>query len=468
MVTTNYLRLSRHNIYVYRRRIPIAISHFFHSNEIRLSTHTRNKKLANHISRQLTIESDRLFLVLLQSKNMAVDENIKKNILLLTQHWKEKHALRTQLEKSNDLNIELIRNFNRERDATKQAHLENLTIQADTFKLAVSQLSDNTKRNIDKPKVKLSTLIEDFLSPAAIERRKDKLSTVRKNKDALTLFMEIIGDKVASEINQADAAKFSREIITHKSRGGKRASSTVNGFISSVSKFSEWLEAFHSETGHIKLNFKSLRVKNDKRPSEERALITDSDFEKIITSQQFIDYKNNNKSEFWVLVIAAYSGMRLEEISQLNPLEDIYINEQGIWIFDINSRDYKNTKTDTSPRKIPIHSKLLEYGIVSYVQYLKEIKAPYFCHSETIGKEGRIGKNIGKRLSRFMQYNIGLTGKSLHSFRHSVATKLKHANVEEGIAAALIGHAHGGITYTRYGKDYESVTLQSALEKIYY
>jgi hypothetical protein len=38
--------------------------------------------------------------------------------------------------------------------------------------------------------------------------------------------------------------------------------------------------------------------------------------------------------------------------------------------------------------------------------------------------------------------------------------------LDEGVAAAIMGHEHGGITYKRYGKNYLPETLKEAVEKI--
>jgi integrase len=63
---------------------------------------------------------------------------------------------------------------------------------------------------------------------------------------------------------------------------------------------------------------------------------------------------------------------------------------------------------------------------------------------------------------------VGIKKKSLHSFRHSLATKFKQALIDEGVAAAIMGHEHGGITFTRYGKSYLPDTLKEAVEKVSY
>lgn len=42
--------------------------------------------------------------------------------------------------------------------------------------------------------------------------------------------------------------------------------------------------------------------------------------------------------------------------------------------------------------------------------------------------------------------------KSFHSFRHSFSTALKDADVSETVVKELLGHAHGSLSFDRYGK----------------
>ena len=80
----------------------------------------------------------------------------------------------------------------------------------------------------------------------------------------------------------------------------------------------------------------------------------------------------------------------------------------------------------------------------------------------------RVGKNAGKRVNRLIKNILGLGGKTHHCFRHTVATKLKQKLVPEPVAASIIGHSYGGMTYGHYGKDFEPQMLVNAIEIIKY
>ena len=70
--------------------------------------------------------------------------------------------------------------------------------------------------------------------------------------------------------------------------------------------------------------------------------------------------------------------MRLNEIAQL-WVHDIK-QEHGIWIFDLQEGDGQRLKTKAATRKVPIHSKLIEAGLIKYVETLPK-DGGCFLHS---------------------------------------------------------------------------------------
>lgn len=447
MKLPSYLRLSRFGIYVFRRRIPGDILGWFVTNEIRVSLRTGNPSEAISNARILAAETERLFHRL--RTNMLTDEDKKKFERML--HAKRlEMRLREKLEKleeaSADHRLHLL-------EAKRQHEREiNLLLSATAKCTSVGASASPL----------LSTLIAEFLSPIQVKRRADKQSTVRKDSDALHLFLEIVGDKPIRDVRQADAADYADRIRTFKCRGMERSISTVNNHMGSVGKFSGWVQAFHSSCGHDLLQFRSLRYKRMTAPSEEKAMFEPEEVQTLLSHPRFVGLKESDPALYWLIAIAAYSGMRLEEIAQLNPRSDIRTDKDGIPVFDINSNDGKSLKTESSARIVPIHGKLLDDGLMDYVSHIRAFGVSFFPHEKS--RDGRLGKNIGKRANRFLKAIIGSEGKTLHSFRHTFTTLLKRGMVEESIAAALVGHVHGGISYSRYGKHYEVKMLKEIVE----
>lgn len=458
MKLPSYLRLTKFNTYVFRRRIPKSLLSYFETNEIRISLGKISKPIAIIYSRQIAFEVENIFYRL--ESNLIVEE--KPTILKQLLTYKKSLIVKDeQIEMLEDL-------LNKQESSIKESHRALVEKHKDEIELVkdilIARLGKPAKTL--KKSILLSAAIELYFAPESIEDRGDKLATVRKDRDSLKLFLEIIGNKPISEIDKADAAEFKSKVPLHGRKGKtKRAPSTVNCYMNSVGKFSGWLDANHSKEGHVKLDFSKLRIKKTKKPSEERDAFSLDEVKKMLSNPKLLNFKITDPAKYWLPYIAAYTGARLEEICQLNPATDIY-QEDGIWIFDINENDGKSLKNLSSVRKVPIHEVLIKLGFLEYVDSIKGKSKILFMGETT--RDGRVGKNTGKRVNRMIVEILGATGKTLHSFRHTFATFLKRSGVEECIAAAIMGHGQGGITYNRYGKEYLSKAFKPTIDCIKY
>jgi integrase len=353
----------------------------------------------------------------------------------------------------------------------KATHERTLSEQQGSYKLALDavagmvseRLHDSAK--LPKTDLRLSELVNDFFSPESIAMRGNAFATVRKDKDSLKFFIEIIGDKFISQLGQPDAVKFAKACPMHgRKHGQKRAVSTISGYMNSVGKFSGWVTALHSETGHAQLDFSKLRYKRTSRPSDEREAYTSEEVIKILKHPDMLRFKADEPVKYWLPHIAAYTGARLEEITQLCPSSDIYV-EDDVWVIDINRKNGKFVKNNSAIRKVPIHSELIKLGLLEYIKNIKNANHTRLFPDEIV-RDTRTGKNAGKRVNRFMQKTVGIEKKSLHSFRHTFATILMRAGIVQSLAAEILGQKHSGITYDRYAKGYLSSTLKTAIEAV--
>jgi len=152
-----------------------------------------------------------------------------------------------------------------------------------------------------------------------------------------------------------------------------------------------------------------------------------------------------------VAKILAYSGMRLSEIFKCT----IEI-KNGIKYFDL-SLDTIKLKTKSSHRKIPIHKKLKN---IINEQKLQELQLKYENNKYFLSK--KLNQIIHEHISKDKR-------KVAYSLRHSFATFLKYAMVEESITADLMGHSKGRtITYGVYASMFPLETLETAINKLDY
>ncbi|GFO55568.1 hypothetical protein GMSM_25750 [Geomonas sp. Red276] len=205
-----------------------------------------------------------------------------------------------------------------------------------------------------------------------------------------------------------------------------------------------------------------LQLATKVRADEERSAYTLGDIKNIVANLP-VDTKTPER--YWVPLIGLYSGLRLNEICQLH-VEDI-VKVDDSWCFDINEAGDKRLKNAASTRVIPIHPKLIEVGLISYYEEMKETKQPrLWMNLELIRLHGYTN-GIGKWYARYnREYVTDDPKKVFHSMRHTVADMLKQKGISEAAIAEILGHAHATITSGRYGKRYQPKVLLEALQHL--
>lgn len=161
---------------------------------------------------------------------------------------------------------------------------------------------------------------------------------------------------------------------------------------------------------------------------------------------------------YYVTMIAAYSGMRIKEITQLHK-EDIVLKD-GIYCFNINTNDGKTTKTKNSIRFVPIHSKLIDLGLLEYVNSKKS---------------GNIFKVSNKDFSEIFRSQIQRkfidkdSKKTFYSFRHYFIDYLVQCEVEANLIAQIVGHEKQyKILLNTYARPINANTLKAKVEMVSY
>ncbi|WP_103570613.1 site-specific integrase [Campylobacter concisus] len=221
------------------------------------------------------------------------------------------------------------------------------------------------------------------------------------------------------------------------------------------------------DSGYISKSITAkMNVKIDIDPSERAVLPYEASearkiFE-IVTSIKQSGKSPSSRIEaselYYVTMIAAYSGMRIKEITQLHK-EDIALKD-GIYCFNINTNDGKTTKTKNSIRFVPIHSKLIDLGLLEYVNSKKS---------------GNIFKVSNKDFSEIFRSQIQRkfidkdSKKTFYSFRHYFIDYLVQREVEANLIAQIVGHEKQyKILLNTYAKPINANTLKVKVEMVSY
>lgn len=181
------------------------------------------------------------------------------------------------------------------------------------------------------------------------------------------------------------------------------------------------------------------------------------------------------RARFWIPLIALFSGMRLNEICQLD-VADIQIVE-GLACFSINDGAKQNVgdkrlKTASSERLIPIHPTLLAIGFMEFVSERAGSKKLF--HELPRSKTGYYSDSYSKWFARFLLKAGAARPKTcFHSFRHCYRDALREAQIDHQVALALGGWTSGGgqdggEVSAAYGRGYGVQTLHEAVAKVRY
>ncbi|MBO1906154.1 tyrosine-type recombinase/integrase [Microvirga sp. 3-52] len=160
----------------------------------------------------------------------------------------------------------------------------------------------------------------------------------------------------------------------------------------------------------------------------------------------------------WCPWLAAYSGARIGELCHLRGT-DIWI-EEGIPVMHL-----WRTKTGI-PRKVPIHSHLIEQG---FLEFARSCGSKPLFYDESRHREGaqtNPAEIRAQQLAIWVREATGLKDRDVdpqHGWRHSWKTIALGAGIEERIRDAITGHK-----VTSVGRKYEAppiTMLAGALAK---
>ena len=235
---------------------------------------------------------------------------------------------------------------------------------------------------------------------------------------------------------------------------------SVKDYIQKCSSFFEW--CVQMEMTDIN-PFKGMRFKKIRKDSEAKNAYSDTDLQKIFSTEIHTLKRYKHPHYYWLPLLGIYTGARLNELCQLYR-EDIFRHD-GVWVFKIDEvREGQRLKNNNSRRLIPIHRTLLDLGFIEFINNINHERIFPELKQERDG----FGTAASKWFGRF-KTKLGFgKGYDFHSFRHTVATQLKNADVSAVIAGELLGHGQNNITYDRYGKSINIRKLEQVINILKY
>lgn len=301
--------------------------------------------------------------------------------------------------------------------------------------------SDGRLHWIEAAEIHLAALCRD---PAAAPR----VQTIEGQRAIHALFASFIKNAPLAAITRAQANDFLEHIGSARALSNRtvnRYCITLAGVFRAMRDMGKWEGANPFERKH-------LRVARDAgwlpfTPAEIATLLPVAPADPL----------------GWCSWISAYSGQRLNEVAGLQ-VQDVR-EQEGVWVFDVRENAERRLKTPAATRLIPIHSKLIEVGLLNYAQ--TRTPGPLFDVLRG-GPDKKPGIYLGSEFTDHRRtLGINRPRISFHSFRKNFTSALDRAGVPIADASALLGHGRG-FSWDIYSSGPGIARLREMVEKVAY
>lgn len=283
-------------------------------------------------------------------------------------------------------------------------------------------------------------------------------------------FADMMGNPFLESIDKIAAIEFRDKLQEWAIKNHKTANTADNVLVSiralvNVARDKGWISGNPFERMAVKIGGKESEGREPWTHEELKILFDDP----IWTQGRLpTERKAGGAAAYWIPLIACYTGARVSEIAQLWTSDLGVTPGQEVIEFRSDAERAQKLKTKGSWRAVPMHSELIRLGLPEYVKSLPEgYLFPLLPRSGQNGAGGQFSKWFGDFKS---QKGFKTLSKSMHSFRHLVASELRLAKVTDALADAITGHAGEGVGRTRYAATIrrEAERLRPEIERLKY
>ena len=459
VMAANYLSKSRHGtVYFFKRRIPKQIHPqvknilcITNKSVLTFSLRTSNLKEAKIRARWMAVQSDWLFEKLLKGDEMTITAIERDGISFNCGFQFEFDELSGALKK---LSI-----------CTESKGYEGLHDRPQVVFETPPRLSMPTI-GLGEPVggKKLSEAIEEYLNGIDV-----KPASIRAYRAKLLHLKNYFGDnKGVLSIDQIALVEYSKRV-----KEGISNSNTANQYVKTASSFLNWVRI---RSGESVLTTSTLTQKRAFAAYKDRDCFSMDQMRAMFAHA--IKFRESCPAKYWVILVMAFTGARLEEVCQINLKQDLKQSDKGVWYFDFNQRpdedgfNRKSLKKISTERVVAIHSALVERGLIDYLQIQLDngFTRPFEGNWEPFVNPNGGDYKWNHYISKWGSKQLKLLKQSFgdetsrvtffHSLRHTFSTVLANRGVSEELRSTIQGQrAGGGIN----GNTYTKIRLDPAL-----
>jgi site-specific recombinase XerD len=289
----------------------------------------------------------------------------------------------------------------------------------------------------------LSKSLKTYLSE--IKSRVRAKTLIEKERQLREFSSWLKQDCEVQTITRKLCGRYASDVLTQKGHAPK----TIKDTLSNLAAFFEWLLG----RGLIDFNpwrgvSKTIRASSRGTKAKRRPW-TDGELTDLLT-------KLPTSDPLWAMtVIAAYSGMRREEVATLRAVDCLN-----------GCMKVTEGKTAAAVRVVPVHP-----AIAPLVSQLAKKSSDGFLVPGLLtgGPDAKRSHYIGKRFSDAIR-KLGFDDPALnfHTTRNSFMQRCEEAGVPESTVKLLVGHARQSLTFGTYSPGVQLDTLRQAVRKVSY
>jgi integrase len=276
-----------------------------------------------------------------------------------------------------------------------------------------------------------------------------------------------------------------REVVTAaKARGETRLINTanLNAYVNRFGGLLNWA----IDEGYLDRNpVRGLKLPDPIRKRDKRRPFSVQQLGRIFNAPIYRGCENDEngyavpgserprRARFWVPLIGLFSGLRMNEICQLEVTDIVEIDDVPCFRVAPGVSDtgqQKRVKTAASERIVPIHAELIRFGFLVFVASQKLRGESSLFPELPLGHLGYRSTSLSRWFSRFLERADATAPLTcFHSFRHNFRDGLREAKVNRDVGLVLGGwttDGKGQAVADNYGSGYSAPVLAEALNAV--
>jgi integrase len=328
----------------------------------------------------------------------------------------------------------------------------------------------------------------------------DKPEMLKKHNSCIPAFCEVIGDMPIKDLKRSHVKAFfdllqklpprwsdikRKNSLTILQVANQKHAQLIGEktftytYKTSINQFLTWSKENFGEQGFPDITIATIRYEGDRKAGENKQRpFNRSELKRLFEGQELAAFAADPDQEhcYWLPMLGLFTGARVNELCQLNPQHDILEESHtGIWYLWITEETdsdilvKKSVKNSPSKRKVPIHSKLIEMGILGYVSKIKSsgerLLFPKWKPSK--GKASAAAEKWFRGLlikCNLRDKSLGANLVGMHAFRHTFSSTALNLGVDE---SAIVGHSNGASQVANgYRGELSLTNKQMLIEKI--